>query len=255
MHNNRFSQRWIFDRLKRLHKNHDFIKICLLKHDPLIFQLVNNSTNKKEVEPQTSCSECSLHFPTGVDLKKHIDLAHRGRQGGKRYQCLQCAAEFDDIKSHKIHVDAHALEKPFKCSKCGLHLTNASGLKRHIRRVHDKSGPTFDCQECSKTFFEKFDLQRHMKVHSTPKCEKCGKNKSNKEKKTHVCKIPESERDPSLKCTVCGVFLDNKVKWGFHMWKHTKDPAYIQTKPAPDAQKVTAQENTNNEQPLSLIKL
>merc|ERR1719347_348117 len=22
---------------------------------------------------------------------------------------------------------------------------------------------------------------------------------------------------------------DNKVKWGFHMWKHTKDPAYIQT--------------------------
>ena len=64
------------------------------------------------MEPQTSCSECSLHFPTGVDLKKHIDLAHRGRQGGKRYQCLQCAAEFDDIKSHKIHVDAHALEKP-----------------------------------------------------------------------------------------------------------------------------------------------
>merc|ERR1712088_989748 len=81
------------------------------------------------------------------------------------------------------------------------------------------------------------------------------KNSINKEKKNHVCKIPESERDPNLKCTVCGVFLDNKVKWGFHMWKHTKDPAYIQTKPAPDSQKVTAEENTNNEQPLSLIKL
>ena len=39
------------------------------------------------------------------------------------------------------------------------------------------------------------------------------------------------------------------------MWKHTKDPAYIQTKPASDPQKVTSEENTNNEQPLSLIKL
>ena len=131
-----------------------------------------------------------------------------------------------------------------------------SGLKRHIRRVHDKSGPTFDCQECSKTFFEKFDLQRHMKVHATPKCEKCGKNKSNKEKKPHVCKIPESEKDPDLKCTVCGVYLDNKVKWGFHMWKHTKDPAYIQTK-APDPIQIVNKKVTekNSEQPLSLIKL
>ena len=204
--------------------------------------LVNNSTNKKPgEEPQSSCSECSLQFPTGLDLKKHIDLAHKGRQGGKKYQCLQCAAEFDDIKSHKDHVESHALEKPFKCLKCGLHLTNSSGLKRHIRRVHDKSGPTFDCQECSKSFFEKFDLQRHMKVHSAPKCGKCGKTKSNKEKKGHVCKIPESEKDPDLKCTICGTFLDNKIKWGFHMWKHTKDPAYIQTK--------------IEEKPLSLIKL
>ena len=120
----------------------------------------------------------------------------------------------------------------FRCPKCGLHLTNASGLKRHTRRVHDKSGPTFECPQCSKTFFEKFDLSRHMKIHSgsRPRCEKCGKPA--KPNKNHVCKVPDSEKDPELKCTICGVFLDNKVKWGFHMWKHTKDPAYIQTKVA-----------------------
>lgn len=191
--------------------------------------VTNNSTNKKSFEePQSNCSECNLTFPTGQDLKKHIDLAHQGRQGGKKYQCAQCAAEFDDVKSHRDHVDAHAYEKPFKCPKCGLHLTNASGLKRHVRRVHDRSGPTFDCQQCSKSFFEKFDLQRHMKVHATPRCEKCGgKNKS---KAVHTCKIPESAKDPELQCKICGVFLDNKVKWGFHMWKHTKNPAFIQTK-------------------------
>ena len=47
----------------------------------------NNSTKKKSGdEPKSLCSECSLAFPTGQDLKKHIDLAHRGRQGGKKYQ-------------------------------------------------------------------------------------------------------------------------------------------------------------------------
>jgi predicted RNA-binding Zn-ribbon protein involved in translation (DUF1610 family) len=153
-------------------------------------------------------------------------LAHKGRQGGKKYQCLQCAAEFDDIKGHRDHVEGHALEKPFKCGKCGLHLTNASGLKRHLRRVHDKAGPMHKCLECSKTFFERFDLSRHLKVHSVPKCDKCGKAKA--KDKNHICK-PVKVSDPELECTICHAQLDSKVKWGFHMWKHTKDPAYIQT--------------------------
>ena len=128
-------------------------------------------------------------------------------------------------------MDAHALEKPFKCDRCGLHLSNASGLRKHVRRVHDKSGPTYQCSVCSKSFFDKFDLSRHARIHTEkPRCDKCGKVKSNKEKK-HTCKPPEVPRDPDLQCTVCGVYLETKVRWGFHMWKHTKNPAYIQTKP------------------------
>ena len=196
-------------------------------------QIVETKTKTKE--PISTCSECGLHFPTGIDLKKHIDLAHQGRQGAKKYQCVQCLAEFDDVKSHKAHVERHALEKPFKCDKCGLHLSNSSGLKKHLRRVHEKSGPVYQCSVCSKGFFDKFDLSRHVRTHTDkPKCDKCGKVKSNKEKK-HVCK-PTEPSDPELQCTVCGVFLDSKVKWGFHMWKHTKNPAYIQTKPSRPSQ-------------------
>ena len=110
-------------------------KVKLPPEMPII-NAPNNSTKKKIFdEPKSICSECGMAFPTGVDLKKHIDLAHKGRQGGKKYQCIQCAEEFDDIQSHKQHMENHIQEKPFKCQKCGLHLTNASGLKRHIRRV------------------------------------------------------------------------------------------------------------------------
>ena len=209
---------------------------------------VSNNSSKKQSceEPLSSCTECELHFPTGIDLKKHIDLAHQGRQGAKKYQCLQCLAEFDDTKSHKIHVEAHALEKPFKCDKCGLHLSNASGLRKHVRRVHEKSGPTYQCSVCSKSFFDKFDLSRHTRTHTEkPRCDKCGdKIKSTKLEKKHTCKpaAPDVAKDPELQCTVCGVYLETKVRWGFHMWKHTKNPAYIQTKPTASPSLSTSQQ-------------
>merc|ERR1712223_66208 len=197
----------------------------------------NNSTKKKSGdETKSLCSECSLAFPTGQDMKKHIDLAHRGRQGGKKYQCIQCAEEFSSVSSHKQHMELHIQEKPFRCHLCGLHLTKASGLKRHIKRIHEKIAPVHECPHCSKAFFEKFDLARHVKTHDASKrCDKCHKLlpslKDNTRK--HICKIPEAEQDPDLKCTVCGIYLETKVKWGFHMWKHTKDPIYIQTSSKP----------------------
>ena len=39
-------------------------------------EMSNNST-KKLNEPVEMCKECSMVFPTGLDLKKHIDLAHQ----------------------------------------------------------------------------------------------------------------------------------------------------------------------------------
>ena len=79
-----------------------------------------------------------------------------------------------------------------------------------------------------------FQLTRHEKTHSTPRCPKCSKLMTD----GHVCKVkakkaearpPENEE---LKCKICSFQLETKVSWGYHMWKHTKDPSYIQS---PDA--------------------
>jgi hypothetical protein len=47
----------------------------------------------------------------------------------------------------------------------------------------------------------------------------------------HVCK-PKPEVNKELQCKLCSAQLDSRVAWGYHMWKHTKDPSYIQS---PDA--------------------
>lgn len=127
-------------------------------------------------------------------------------------------------------MEGHISEKPFKCYKCGLHFTNNSGLKRHIKRIHEKIAFAHECDICSKGFYEKFDLIRHVKSHSAPRCNVCKKLLPGKDRK-HICKPPENTVDPELKCTICGHTCQNKVNLGVHMWKHTKDPAYIQTKP------------------------
>ncbi|CAB4057731.1 KRAB [Lepeophtheirus salmonis] len=135
------------------------------------------------------CSECKMTFTSGRDLKKHIDLAHE---------------EFSSTTSLNIHVQEHKSEKPHKCDKCPQLFRNASGLKRHLKRVHGNEKQGFKCETCLKGFYERHDLLRHVKIHSVPKCNDCGKNIKN-------------NHDYS------------KIAWGIHMWKHTKDSSYITT--------------------------
>jgi hypothetical protein len=193
----------------------------------------NNAVGEnRTTEPPSSCPECSMVFTTGIDLRKHIDLIHQGRQGGKKYQCAICTVEFDEKLELKEHLEKHALEKPFKCDICGVRFANQAGQKRHKLRIHDTKLKTHNCDKCSKKFFDKHDLKRHLKIHKKD-CNKCGKklgaagtphNCSEAEKKRNK---EESENDPELKCTICGVFTSNKISWGYHMWKHTKDSKYI----------------------------
>lgn len=83
-----------------------------------------------------------------------------------------------------------------------------------------------------KILYSLFQLARHVKTHSIPKCSFCHKtlnpNVSHKCKKSQAKAIPEN---PDLKCKICSAQLVTKVEWGIHMWKHTKDPSYIQIPP------------------------
>lgn len=188
-----------------------------------------NSTGKLDPHaPTESCLDCSLTFSSGLDLRKHIDLAHQGRQCQFQFQCHICDHYFPDKSALKTHIDDHNKEKPYKCDKCGANLSTQAGLNRHMKR-HETNFP-LHCHDCGKGFHERHDLQRHVQRHIKlglgPKCQNCDKSfPSEKVRDKHKCKAPlKSARYP---CEFCDSRLETKMAWGYHMWKHTKDSKYI----------------------------
>jgi len=135
-----------------------------------------------------------------------------------------------------VALNGESHEKPFKCDRCPARFANQTSQKRHKDRVHDKIGLRFSCKECAKSFFDKHDLARHEKTHGksaassvAKKCDKC--HKKLKAHKNHDCKVKVTD----FPCKLCDAYLENQVSWGYHMWKHTKDPKYIPITPSSTA--------------------
>ena len=192
---------------------------------------LNSQCSKKEDPPIHNCQSCAMSFKSGPDLKKHLDLVHSGRQSGAALLCRICDKPFEQKSELKSHMEWHAKERPFRCDICDARLANQAGLNRHIKRMHDKVQP-YSCKECGKGYYEKHDLVRHMKAHErasqVPNCDICGKVFSTfYQREKHKCKGPEGK----FPCEICDSKMDSKESWGFHMWRHTKDPKYIEIGP------------------------
>ena len=93
--------------------------------------------------------------------------------------CDECGKVMskDALSNHrKSHLPI--AERPFECDKCGLRLTTASWLKKHIDRVHNRILNKV-CQHCGKAFYDKHGLNKHVAhVHEGKKphkCPNCGK--------------------------------------------------------------------------------
>ena len=147
------------------------------------------------------------------------------------FQCITCAVKFAERSALLLHLEEHNEVKPFKCEICNLGFTHMSAKKRH-EKAHSNEKP-HQCQECPRAFFRRSDLTHHKKTHSRERfkfsCADCGQVfKSEKKLKDHKCSA-KSPPGKQLQCSLCECILTSKMSWGVHMWKHTKDSAYILT--------------------------
>ena len=142
-------------------------------------------------EKRFKCSICEQCFETGIDLEKHIESVHDGKNPYKYLEFNGSPSKWNDLNAKvdlieeennpfqcttcdkslfaKTNLLKHiASEHPFKCSKCDQLLDKKSLLKRHINTVHDDNKKYF-CNICDLKFLLKKSLKKHLiSVHNKP---------------------------------------------------------------------------------------
>ncbi|KAF7640449.1 hypothetical protein Mgra_00000268 [Meloidogyne graminicola] len=150
-----------------------------------------HNTNTHRDRPQYCCNQCEAKFSVKRELATHLRI-HSGEQP---HQCEKCGKEFGTRQLLKKHYLWHNGERSHVCPVCGKSLESRmkitpSGFeptsilcaffqKGHLTQhlmIH-KGGRPHKCSLCSKTFIFKFDLNRHLKIHSDRSflCGRCSK--------------------------------------------------------------------------------
>ena len=174
--------------------------------------------------PKDRCiCECGKGFRSNSDLKRH-KLKHTEPQ----HECQDCGRKFYDqfsVNSHKRNVHNPDIN-PVKCDLCKIELKSEVVLKSHFRRMHGAAAlRKFTCSSCDSTFKTRPELERHERIHTGTKDEKCpicGKGFRTKGMVWAHMFVHNKTKD--FQCNTC----DRAFKYHMTLQKHQKRDHYGQ---------------------------
>lgn len=131
------------------------------------------------------CSDCGQTFNNKGNLKSHVERKHSEKSGrcdiclknvsnievhmwrhnGQRpLKCEFCASSFYEMKALALHINfKHKKTDKFKCTSegCTKSFPSKPMLLFHVAKFHEQQTP-YPCGKCSRGFYRKNDLARHM---------------------------------------------------------------------------------------------
>ena len=180
------------------------------------------------------CSECNITFKFAINLKKHLDISHKGpERGQKLIKCQWCDEKFNTHLSLKFHqaqahkhfsnvnLKRHLPVIPHTCHICGVTVRH---LSAHMNSNHINPKSKNKCSKCEyvgrpnalKCHFE----SRHTtnKVKACTFCGKIFKNIQGHIERTNCGRVPKG-LNTKVPCTHCTKQFENKDS----LSKHAKE--------------------------------
>jgi len=119
---------------------------------------------------QTCCCEClSLVTNEKGMLRRHITQHHH--KAGKSHLCAECGKAYHTKTCLERHMnEVHLGVITHFCEQCGDSFAHKTQYQRHLKR-HDEAN--LKCIHCDKVFIRRFQLIKHLKMHTKFKPYKC----------------------------------------------------------------------------------
>ncbi|CAL8114639.1 unnamed protein product [Orchesella dallaii] len=154
-------------------------RICLKTYKSKRNLNKHQDTHNASIPRVIECTICKRTFCRITVRNAHVKNVH---QKLKNHCCVFCEKRFATKGDLNIHIMNHIGEKRFWCNMCDCEFSRKDTLQMHQKQHKEKQSYKENrCEICSKSFYDKGNLIRHLQTHnpSRPRpywctiCNKC----------------------------------------------------------------------------------